>query len=68
MGFAGNVQKAVDRPISRSSLSDELVLEAQAKFKKFSGRSLSEHEAREALGNLADFVKMLREWNRSPEA
>lgn len=68
MGLPGDAERVNDRPISRNSLSTELVLEAQVKFEKFSGRSLSEHDAREALGNLADFVKILIEWDRSPEA
>ena len=68
MGTLGYAERVNDRPISRNSLSKELVLETQAKFEKFSGRSLSEHNAREALGNLADLVKILIEWNQSPEA
>lgn len=59
-------KRRVAKSISRSSLSNELVNDAQQKFETFSGRSLSEHDAREALGNLADFVNLLIEWDRSP--
>lgn len=48
--------------IRRSALSRQLVLDAQAVFTHRLQRPVSENEARNMLGNLADYVWMLVQW------
>lgn len=52
--------------IRRSSLSKELVLDAQALFAHRLGREVSENEARNLLGNLSDYIWMLVRWKVQP--
>lgn len=48
--------------IRRSALSRQLVLDAQAVFTRRLRRPVSENEARNMLGNLADYLWMLVQW------
>lgn len=54
--------------IRRNALSRSLVLDAQAIFECRMGRPVSENEARNLLGNLADYVWMLVQWEVSAAA
>lgn len=54
--------------ISKSALSASVVEEARAKFEQRYGRKYTDHEAREMLATLADFVRLLIEWDRNPES
>ncbi|GLJ00217.1 hypothetical protein Sbs19_40340 [Sphingobium sp. BS19] len=51
--------------IRRGALSRQLVLDAQALFEQRMQRQVSENEARNMLGNLADYVWMLVQWEVS---
>lgn len=51
--------------IRRSALSRQLVLDAQEFFTRRLQRPVSENEARNMLGNLADYVWMLVQWEVS---
>lgn len=51
--------------IRRSALSRQLVLDAQALFQRRMQRPVSENEARNMLGNLADYVWLLVQWEVS---
>ncbi|EQB16572.1 hypothetical protein RLDS_07070 [Sphingobium lactosutens DS20] len=51
--------------IRRSALSRQLVLDAQEIFTRRLQRPVSENEARNMLGNLADYVWMLVQWEVS---
>jgi hypothetical protein len=56
-----------DRPVTlRSSISAPVVEQARAKFEQQSGRQYTEHEVREILGTLSDFVRLLIEWDQNP--
>lgn len=52
--------------VRRNMLSRPLVLDAKALFERRLGRTVSENEARNLLGNLADFGWMLVQWEISP--
>src|SRR3546814_12725632 len=51
--------------IRRSALSRQLVLDAQNVFTRRLQRPVTENEARNLLGNLADYVWMLVQWEVS---
>jgi hypothetical protein len=51
--------------IRRGSLSRQLILDAQALFEQRMKRKVTENEARNMLGNLADYVWMLVQWEVS---
>lgn len=52
--------------VRRASLSRALILDAQREFEKRLGRQVSENEARNLLGNLADYLWMLIDWQVNP--
>lgn len=51
--------------IRRGALSRQLVLDARDLFERRLQRPVSENEARNLLGNLADYVWMLVQWEVS---
>lgn len=52
--------------VRRSAFSRELILDAQALFEERLKRPVSENEARNLLGNLADYMWMLVQWEVTP--
>jgi hypothetical protein len=67
IGAAQGLGIVRDRPATiRSAISASLVEEARAKFEQRSGRQHTEHEVREMLGTLSDFVSILIEWDQNP--
>lgn len=60
-------QSPLPRPItSRSAISAALVEQARDKFERRSSQQYTEHEVREMLGTLSDFVSLLIEWDQNP--
>lgn len=60
-------QHPLRRPItSRSAISAALVEQARDKFERQSGQQYTEHEVREMLGTLSDFLRLLIEWDQNP--
>ena len=51
----------------RGAFSRQLVFDAQKLFEERLGRPVSENEARNLLGNLADYLGMLVVWSTKPE-
>lgn len=60
-------QNPLPRPItSRRAISAALVEQARDKFERQSSKQYTEHEVREMLGTLSDFVRLLVEWDQNP--